>query len=34
MNFALNKINYNKILAKIAKNTAKYTLFSSKNPKK
>ena len=30
MDFALNMINYNKILAKIAKNTAKYTLFSSK----
>ena len=30
MDFALNMINYNKILAKIAKNTAKYTVFSSK----
>ena len=34
MDFALNMINYNKILDKIAKNTAKYILFSSKNIKK
>ena len=33
VDFALNMINYNKILAKIAKNAAKYTIFSSKNIK-
>ena len=34
MNFALNIINYNKILAKIAKKTAKYTILAIKNIKK
>ena len=34
MDFALNIINYNNILAKIAKKKAKYTIFSSKNHKK
>ena len=33
MVFVLKMVNYNKILAKIAKNIVKYTISSSKNTK-
>ena len=33
MVFVLKMVNYNKILAKIAKNIVKYTISSSKNIK-